>query len=667
MKEKVIIVESPSKAKTLNSYFNNQILVLSSRGHIRDLSTKGKENLGINIEKDFKPDYQIIPKQKEIVKKIIKLTKNKKVFLATDPDREGEAIAFHLAQVLKLKEKDKNRISFNEINKQTVLKSFETPSIIKKNLVDSQEARRILDRIIGFKLSNLVRKIKSKSAGRVQSVALKLIVDLEEERQKFVSEKYYLIKAFFEKFQASLKIKPENKKIKKSEAEQIIKEIKDKNFLITKINEKEIINKSPLPFITSTLQQESFKNLSMSAKKTMFYAQKLYEGIQIENQIIGLITYMRTDSYRISENFEKKARLFIQNQFGSKYLNKNKEKINNKKENVQDAHEAIRPTDIQKTPESLTKYLNKNEMLLYSMIYKRTLSSFMANAIFKKKQFFFNVEKYTFITEENKMIFDGYYKILNKDFVNEDLFFLKINQKYLPEKIEAISKETTPPPHFTEASLIKKLEYFKIGRPSTYAHIIETLKKRLYVYIEKKKMICTQLGIFTKQTLENFFPSIINIKYTSQIEKKLDDIYYGKMNKLFFLKEFYDNFCKLLNKAHQQIKKTEFTHITSKLNLVTEQKCSLCGDFLVQRQSRYGNFLGCQSFPKCKNIVSDNKKKTSLVTEQKCSLCGDFLVQRQSRYGNFLGCQSFPKCKNIISDNKKIKKIKKKKSGENNV
>ncbi|WBL31602.1 type I DNA topoisomerase [Candidatus Phytoplasma sacchari] len=646
MKSKVIIVESPTKIKTLNSYFENKILVLSSKGHIRDLSYKGKDNLGIDIKNNFNPMYQIIPKQKELVNKIIKLTKGKQIFLATDPDREGEAIAWHLAEILKLNLKEKNRIIFNEINKKTVLEALKKPISIKKNLVDSQEARRILDRIIGFKLSQITRKKSAKSAGRVQSVALKLIVEIEEQRKKFIPEKYYLIKAVFDKFQTYLKINKKEKINTEEQANKIIEDIKNKNFLLNKIKNKKIINKSPKPFITATLQQEAFKILSMSAKTTMSYAQKLYEGVKIDDSIVGLITYMRTDSHRISSIFYDKLNIFIKKEYGSEYLNNYKQEI--KKELVQDAHEAIRPTDLSITPHFLKKYLNKYELALYEMIYKRTLASFMSNAIFEQNEFFFSVNKYIFVTNDNKIIFDGFYKILKSDFKMTNLSFLEKNKTYLPEKIEKIQKETSPPSQFTEASLIKKLENLKIGRPSTYANIIEILKKRFYVYIEKKKIICTKLGILIKKTLDDFFPSIINIDYTSQIEKKLDEIYYNKISKIDFLKEFYNNFINLWDLANKKIKKEE---------IITKEKCSLCNDFLVKRKGKYGEFLGCNSFPQCKNMISLKEKKEEIITKEKCSLCNDFLVKRKGKYGEFLGCNSFPQCKNMISLKEKKEEI----------
>lgn len=602
MKKEVIILESPAKAKTINNYLGDDILVLHSKGHIRDLSLKGVERLGIDIKNNFKPDYIIIDKQKQIVKELIQKTKNKKVFLATDPDREGEAIAWHLSQVLQLDEKDKNRILFNEINKDVVQKAFKSPCSINKKLVESQETRRMLDRIIGFKLSRIIRKIKSRSAGRVQSVALKLIVELEEQHNKFVPEEYNLIKAHFEHFQSNLIIKPENHKIKEKESLEIFNKIKDKNFLLKNIKNTKIKKTPPKPFITSTLQQYTFQHLSISAKNTMITAQKLYEGIDINNERVGLITYMRTDSVRISSDFEKKIKYFIQNQYGSEYVGHIQKTKNIKNKNISDAHEAIRVTDINKTPESLKQYLNKYELVLYSIIYERTLSCFMSEAIINKTQLFFEVDKYLFLTETNEMIFEGYYKISKNPFNKIMLPPLEINKEYKPKEIQIIKKMTNPPSRYTEASLIKELENLKIGRPSTYASIIEILKKRYYIVVEEKKMVCTELGILTKNTLDQFFSSIINVEYTAKMEQKLDEISLGKINKLDLLQNFYKKFQELCEIAQQKIEKPK--------PIITEEKCELCGSFLVQRKGKYGDFLGCSAFPKCKKIINLKKSKS---------------------------------------------------------
>ncbi|MFR0367729.1 type I DNA topoisomerase [Candidatus Phytoplasma palmae] len=592
MKNKVIILESPAKAKTISSYFDDKILVLCSKGHIRNLSLKGRDRLGIYINDGFKPDYQIIPERENLVKELIKKTKGKQVFLATDPDREGEAIAWHLSEILKLKKNQKNRIFFNEITKKVVLEAFENPCLIKNLLVESQETRRMLDRIIGFKLSRLVRKIKAQSAGRVQSVVLKLIIEREEKRKKFIPEEYFLIKIIFSDFQANLIIKPKEHKIKKEEAEIINEKIKNKSFLLKKINNKKVFNKPPKPFITSLLQQDAFKILNMNSKKTMMIAQKLYEGVIIDGKLTGLITYMRTDSYRISKTFIKDINIFIQEKYGKNYLGSYKEYKN---KNNQDAHEAIRPTDINKDPESLKKYLNKDELALYNIIYQRTLASFMSDSIIDRTEFIFQNGKYLFSAEGHKLLFEGFYKGLGYSFQDNILPPLKVNENYLAKEIQSIKKTTNPPSRFNEASLIKKLEKLKIGRPSTYVNIIEILKKRFYVILVEKKFVPTKIGFLTYQLLEKFFSSIINVEYTAQIEEKLDFIANGKLNKIDFLKNFYNDFKELYNTAAKQIEPVK--------SVLTDKKCDLCGSFLVKRRGKYSVFLGCSSFPKCRKVL----------------------------------------------------------------
>ncbi|MDV3148889.1 MAG: type I DNA topoisomerase [Pigeon pea little leaf phytoplasma] len=505
MKSQVIIVESPSKAKTISSFFGNKILVLSSKGHIRNLSLKGKDNLGIDIDNNFKPDYCIIKDKESIVQDLISKTKDKDVFIATDFDREGEAIAWHLAQVLKLNPLDKNRIFFSEINKNVVIKAFNNPVLINKRLVESQETRLILDKIIGFKLSSLVRRIRSKSAGRVQSVALKLIAEREKEHNEFVPEEYFLIKAIFENFTANLIMNPKKSKIKLEESNQIINQLKDKQFYLQDVIKTQILSKPPKPFITATLQQEAFKYLGMNSRKTMIVAQKLYEGVKINREITGLITYMRTDSYYISKEFLGEARRFISEKFGSSYVNNI---VSNFSENNTEAHEAIRITDIKRTPQEIKNYLNKDELSLYTLIYQKTISSLMNAAIIDKTQFIFKIEKYLFQAEGYQIIFDGYFKTATYSRFKEILLPDYEKQKYyLPQKVIAKSQMTLPPPRYNEASLIKNLENLKIGRPSTYSHIIETLKSRYYVEIKDKKMICTQRGfiLYVYSMMKEFY------------------------------------------------------------------------------------------------------------------------------------------------------------------
>ncbi|MGA0448028.1 MAG: type I DNA topoisomerase [Candidatus Phytoplasma pyri] len=645
--KKIIIVESPAKAKTIYSYLNKEFLVLSSKGHVRNLSLTGKEGLGIDIENDFKPSYKVINDKKKIVKELIQSSKGKEVFLATDPDREGEAIAWHLSKILNLDPTAKNRIIFREMTKNFIVNSVKNPQKINTMLVSSQETRRILDRIIGFKLSKLVKRLNSKSAGRVQSVALKLIVDLETNINNFIPEEYYLIKVIFENFQVDLLI-DDSKKIKKEEADEILKKIKGKPFIVKNINKK-IVNKKPsISFITSTLQQTAFNELNMNSAQTMIIAQRLYEGeIKIEGERIGLITYMRTDSTRMSLSFIETAQKFIKSNYGENYLGSYQQKKNI---NSQDAHEAIRPTNINKTPKSLKKYLKEDEYRLYSLIYYRTLSSLMKYAIFENTKVFFQSVDYTFILEGLVRKFDGYQKVLNIDNKDKILPNFSFKEVYYPK--EFINKQcfTTPPTRFSEATLIKTLEKLNIGRPSTYSQIIKTLKDRFYVFLENKRFVPNKQGILTKNILENFFSDIINVKYTSQIEKQLDQIAIGKINQKTMLKNFYHDFKNLYDIADKKVIKT--------IPKITDKKCPLCNEFLSIKKGRYGEFLGCSGFPKCKYLTSFLEyDHNNNINKPKCSLCNDgFLSIKKGRYGEFLGCSGFPKCKHILNLKKYYKK-----------
>ncbi|CAM11968.1 Topoisomerase IA [Candidatus Phytoplasma australiense] len=646
MKKKVIIVESPAKIKTLSRFFDDKVEILSSKGHIRDLSLSGKDRLGIDIKNGFIPKYEIIKEKKTLVESLIKKTKNKEIFLATDPDREGEAIAWHLSKVLNLNPQMANRIVFREITKEVVLKALQNPRTVDELLVFSQETRRMLDRIIGFKLSRLVRRIKSQSAGRVQSVALKLIVDLEKEINSFVPEEYNLITAFFPFFQAEYQ-NPNNKKIKSAEALGIVAKITNKPFIVKKIKQTETFSKPKKPLITSTLQQEAINNLYMTSNQTMRVAQKLYEGIDIEGESIGLITYMRTDSPRFSEVFVKDAQKLIKEKYGQKYLAVFKQ---NQKNKAQDAHEAIKPTDLSKTPESLMSYLDKYEYKLYDLIYKRSLASLMKPAIFQKNQVFFEVEKHSFLTEGLIKTFDGYQKILKDNLQDKIIPTFNLNESYFPEKIETFQKFTTPQARFSEATLIKTLEKLNIGRPSTYSQIIFTLKKRFYVDMIEKRFQPTEQGILTIQNLELFFKQFLDYQYTAQMESDLDKIASGLVDNKQLMQTFYTNFLQLYQIADQKLEKIK--------PIETDQKCNLCneGNLLIKK-SHYGSFLGCSRFPDCKNtspwkVQEKNKSKDSdhsNQTDQKCNLCneGNLLIKK-SRYGSFLGCSRFPDCKNIV-------------------
>jgi DNA topoisomerase-1 len=594
MNEKLIIVESPSKSKTIQSYLGDGTTVLSSKGHIRDLAISGKDGLGIDIENDFQPSYVPIKGKKQMIKELKAAAKNKEVLIATDPDREGEAIGWHLAQVLGLDTNDQNRIVFREITKQAVTEALNHPRKIDQDLVNSQEARRILDRIIGFKLSKLLQsKIKSKSAGRVQSVALKLIVDLEKIIVAFVPEKYYELDAIFPHFKADYVI-PANTRLSIEEATQI-KETSTNPFKVISVDVKDSIRKPKLPFITSTLQQDSINSLYMSASRTMRVAQQLYEGIEIDGEMMGLITYMRTDSPRLAGPFVKEANEFIEEQFGKAYLGKYRV---HKSDSAQDAHEAIRPTSLKNTPESIEAYLSKDEFKLYKRIYERTVASLMAPAVFESTKVSLdsqgNVYQLQGLTEK----FDGHYRMLDQQKPKViKLASFEVGQIFNADEIEMIEKETTPPARYSEASIIKEMESLGIGRPSTYAQIIQTLKARDYVRLESKRFVPTKQGILTSEQLDLFFDKIINVEYTNRMEKALDDISESKKSGVKIVRDFYESFIPMIDNAQENMVKIQ--------PRMTDEICPKCGKPLVVRTSRYGEFLACSGFPKCKYIKQD--------------------------------------------------------------
>ncbi|MFA7422406.1 MAG: type I DNA topoisomerase [Acholeplasmataceae bacterium] len=596
--KKLIIVESPSKSKTIATYVGSDVLVMSSKGHIRDLATSGKDGLGIDIENDFQPSYKVITGKNTLVKELKSYAKDRQVLIATDQDREGEAIGWHLAQILNLDPNDENRIVFREITKQAIVEALNHPRKIDQDLVNSQEARRILDRIIGFKLSKLLQsKIKSKSAGRVQSVALKLIVDLEKEIEAFIPETYYEIDAEFPHFKASYHIVGK-RRLKKEEADLIVKESTNP-FKVTDIRVKTVKRKSKPAFITSTMQQDAINNLSMSAAKTMLVAQKLYEGIEIDGEIVGLITYMRTDSNRLAEPFIKETQAFIENHYGKKYLGHYKTST---KENAQDAHEAIRPTSIDRTPEMMSEYLDKDELKLYKRIYERTLASLMSDAVFENTKVVLTSNAHNYDLDGSILVFDGHLKVYQEQ-KNKDKTIpkLELNQEINAKNVVSIEKVTTPPARYSEASLIKEMEALGIGRPSTYASIIQTLKNRAYVHSEDKRFVPTDQGKLTSKELDEFFHKIINVEYTSKMEKKLDEIADAKESGVEIVSKFYHSFIPMVEHAQKNMKK-----IPPKM---TDELCPKCGKTLVIRKSRYGEFVACSGFPKCRYIKNDDKKE----------------------------------------------------------
>ena len=648
----VIIVESPSKSKTIESYMGSDYKVMSSLGHIRDLATSCKDGLGIDVEHDFKPDYVIIKGKTKLVNDLKKACKGAKVYLATDPDREGEAISYHLKEVLGLADEDYERVVFHEITKPAIKEAFTMPRKIDYDLVSSQETRRMLDRIIGFKVSKLLqRKIKSKSAGRVQSVALKLICDLETEIESFISTPYYELHAIFEKFTIDLFSYKGNKEriVSKDLALEIKNSLSD-NFTVSLIEQKEVKRQSKPAFTTSTLQQDASNKLNFNSTKTMRVAQSLYEGKEIGSEHVGLITYMRTDSTRLSDVFVKEANGFIKDSFGSDYLGH----IHIKEQKLaQDAHEAIRVTSIYRTPESIKSYLTLDEYKLYDLIYKRTLSSLMASAKFMRKTVFFTNNETVWKINGQTLIFDGYLKVYGKeeDDFNKNLPDFKENEAYTGASVEMEELFTKPKTRYTESSLIKDMDELGIGRPSTYATTMQVLKDREYVTLDKKYLVPTEQGRLTSKVLDEYFSDIINVKYTAQMEEDLDKISNGEEDYLTELHNFYDKFIPIYDNATKNMEALK--------PVLTEELCPVCGAPLAVRKSRFGEFLACSNYPKCKYIKPDETldlSQENVDTGIMCPKCGkehlfSHVVKTGTNKGSiYYTCASYPKCKTSFSD-----------------
>ena len=639
----LVIVESPSKSKTIEKYLGNDYKVVSSKGHIRDLTTTGKFGFGVDVDNGFEPSYAPIKGKKSVITELKKLGKaSNKVYLASDPDREGEAIAWHLKDAMGLKDDDYDRVVFNEITKDKVKESFKHPRKIDDNLVKSQETRRILDRIIGFRLSKLMQsKTGGKSAGRVQSVALKLIVDREREINAFIPEEYYTITGIFNDFDSELfGYKDDNIEVKSEEQKDKIMSELSKIFKVESITKKDKNKKAKAPFTTSTLQQTASTRLNFPGKKTMSLAQKLYEGIDIGTETTGLITYMRTDSIRLSDEFIKNTYAYIDKTYGKEYVGYVKQTKN--KENVQDAHEAIRPTNINNTPDKIKQYLSNDEFKLYEMIYYRALASLMKDAKAKTTTIILDNNDYKFKTTGSVIDFDGYLKVYSKFETSEDKILPDLTgiSEILSNDIEAEQHFTKPKPRYTEAKLIKELEELGIGRPSTYVKIIDTLKERDYIRLEDKKFYPTEVGIETTDKLQEFFQNIINVEYTRDMEEDLDKIAEG--NKVWnkVLDNFYKNFEPLVEVAFKDMEK--------KAPEETGETCPECGKPLVVRKGRYGEFIACSNYPECKYIKKEEKKQ---VEVSKCPNCDGMLIERKTKKGKvFYGCNNFPKCKTAFWD-----------------
>ena len=638
MTKNLVIVESPSKSKTIEKYLGSGYKVVSSKGHIRDLATTGKYGLGVDVDNDFKPNYIPIPGKQKVISELKKLSKDSdKIYLATDPDREGEAISWHLKEALNIKDSEYERVLFHEITKDKVLEAFKEPRKIDYDLVKSQETRRILDRIIGFRLSKLMQsKTGGKSAGRVQSVALKLIVDREREIEAFNSEEYWTVTSVFKDFEADLfNYKEEEIKLSnEEEADKVINSL-GKDFKVISVEQKEKNKKARPPFITSTMQQDASNKLNFNAKKTMSLAQKLYEGIDIGSETVGLITYMRTDSIRLSDQFIKESYKYINDTYGKEYVGY--VKTTKKKDNVQDAHEAIRPTSIFRTPEKMKQYLTKDEYKLYELIYYRALASIMSDAKVNSTTVVLRNNDYDFKATGQVLLFDGYLKVYKEFESSEDKALPKLEKNELLEAID-ITKEqhfTQPPARYTEAKLIKEMEELGIGRPSTYATVIDTIKEREYAELVDKKFVPTKIGFETTDKLQEFFSGIINVEYTANMETDLDKIALEKEDNIKVLHRFYDSFEPLVKKAFGEMEKNKAEE--------TGEMCPECGSPLVIRKGKFGEFVACSNYPTCKYIKKEEKEVKEVC---KCPECGGSIIEKKSKRGKvFYGCSNFPKCK----------------------
>lgn len=657
---KIVIVESPAKAKTIKKYLGRDFEVLASMGHIRDLPPK---RFGVDIKNNFQPNYELIKDKKEIIEKLKKAVgKSSEVYLATDPDREGEAISWHLAHVLDLDSNLKNRITFNEITKSGVETGMAAPRAIDNELVNAQQARRVLDRIVGYKLSPfLSQKIeRGLSAGRVQSVAVKIIVDREKAIRAFVPKEYWSIDAQLSALE--VKSKPfkaafygnKNGEIEitsKEEADKILSALDNSEYIVSSVKRGTRQRTSAPPFITSTLQQEASRKLGYQSRRTMSIAQQLYEGVEIEGMgATGLITYMRTDSLRISNEAKAQARAFIENTYGSKYLPAKPKEYKSKK-GAQDAHEAIRPTNSSLTPEMVKKSLTTEQYKVYKLIWERFIASQMANCVHDTTSVEISAGDYIFKASGYTVKFDGFtvlYEESRDDEAekSEKLPPLKENEKLSLKKLDANQHFTQPPPRFTEAALIKALEEYGIGRPSTYSTIISTILAREYVVREGKAFKPTELGEVVTKLLEERFPDIVDVKFTAQMEQQLDDVEEGNADWIETLREFYKGFEKALLDAKAAMEGVKIQLEQNETDIV----CELCGSKMVVKKGRFGKFIACSGYPECKN--TKKMPKEVIETGVKCPKCQEgMIIGRKTKKGReFYGCSTFPKCRFAVWD-----------------
>ncbi|MGL2602316.1 type I DNA topoisomerase [Helicobacter pylori] len=644
----LIIVESPAKAKTIKNFLDKNYEVVASKGHVRDLS---KFALGIKIdETGFTPNYVVDKDHKELVKQIIELSKKASItYIATDEDREGEAIGYHVACLIGGKLESYPRIVFHEITQNAILNALKTPRQIDMSKVNAQQARRFLDRIVGFKLSSLISSkiTKGLSAGRVQSAALKLVIDKEREIKAFKPLTYFTLDALFEPHLEAQLISYKGNKLKAQElidekkAQEIKSELEKESYIISSIVKKSKKSPTPPPFMTSTLQQSASSLLGFSPTKTMSIAQKLYEGVATPQGVMGVITYMRTDSLNIAKEALEEARAKILKDYGKDYLPPKAKVYSSKNKNAQEAHEAIRPTSIILEPNALKDYLKPEELKLYTLIYKRFLASQMQDALFESQSVVVACEKGEFKASGRKLLFDGHYKILGNDDKDKLLPNLKENDPIKLEKLESNAHVTEPPARYSEASLIKVLESLGIGRPSTYAPTISLLQNRDYIKVEKKQISALESAFKVMEILEKHFEEIVDSKFSASLEEELDNIAQNKADYQQVLKDFYYPFMDKIEAGKKNI-------ISQKVHEKTGQSCPKCGGELVKKNSRYGEFIACNNYPKCK-YVKQTENANDGANQELCEKCGGEMVQKFSRNGAFLACSNYPECKNTKS------------------
>lgn len=651
----LLIVESPAKAKTIREILGSNYIVKASVGHVRDLP---KSKLGIDIDNNFEPTYITIRGKGDVIQDLKKEAKKAdKVFLATDPDREGEAISWHLAKILNLNEDEEIRIVFNEITKDAIKNASKNPRKLNIDLVDAQQARRVLDRLVGYKISPLLwKKIKKGlSAGRVQSVALKMIIDREREIRDFKPEEYWTLELELKKSRNKILAKYvgyfDNDKLKKvkikshDEINRILESLDKEKVTVIKIDKSKSYSKPSPPFTTSSLQQEANKRLNFTSKKTMMLAQQLYEGVKIKGEgNVGLVSYIRTDSFRLSDEALHDAKQFILSNYGEKYHKYRVYGKAKKNENkIQDAHEAIRPTSFVRTPEKIKDSLTTDQYKLYSLIWKRALACQMQDAEYDVTKVFFDNQGNIFESSGKVLVFDGFRTVYGYTDEEADKAFpqMEVNEVLPISKVLPEQHFTQPPARYTEASLIKDLEEKGIGRPSTYAPTITTITSRDYVAMEKGYLIPKEMGFLVTEMMEKYFPKIVNEKFTANLEERLDDIANGNIDWRKVISEFYGDFKNELSIAEKDMKEVEIK------DQVSDVKCEKCGSFMVIKSGRYGKFLACPNYPDCKNTKPLNKDKDPAEeTDELCEKCGSKMLIRKGKFGEFLACSNYPQCKN---------------------